>query len=49
MDWFAKDEKAVPYHHLDFTEELEEVRAGIIRPPVGMPPTWGKTDGDTKW
>ena len=49
MEWFATDEKAIPYRHLDFTEELEEVRAGIIRPPVGMSAPWGKTDGDTKW
>lgn len=48
MDWFGKDEKAIPYRHLDFTEELEEIRAGIIRPLPGMPAP-AKTDGDTRW
>ena len=49
MGWFAEDEKAVPYRHLDFTEELEEIRAGIIRPPVGVPAAQFRPDGDTKW
>lgn len=48
MQWFETDEKAIPYRHLDFTEELEEIRAGIIRPLPGMPAP-AKTDGDTRW
>ena len=48
MQWFETDEKANPYRHLDFTEELEEIRAGIIRPLPGMPAP-AKTDGDTRW
>ena len=50
MGWFETDEKAVPFRHLDFSEELAEVRSGFIRPPVGMPGSEIVTqDGDTKW
>lgn len=49
MDWFEKDEKAIPYRHLDFTEELEEVRAGNIPLPVGITPGFGQSIADTRW
>ena len=49
MDWFEKDEKAIPYRHLDFTEELEAVRAGNIPLPVGITPGFGQSIADTRW
>lgn len=32
--WFLKDPEAEPYRHLDFSEELKEIRAGVIRREV---------------
>jgi regulator of RNase E activity RraA len=30
-EWFKNDKEAEPYHHLDFTQEIEDSRNGIIR------------------
>ncbi len=29
--WFAQDKEALPYQHLDFSQELEDSKNGIVR------------------